>query len=82
MVCKVVASQKVGNRVVSNEVVHSRPTCSWGMVTGTGGHQRGQKEWRLETRWNAAGRQQRLQCNHFLMEITVSNDFHYQTVQN
>lgn len=72
MACKVVASQKVGNRVVSIEGVHWRPTYSWGMVTGTGGHPRGPREWRLETRWNAAGRQQRMQCYHFLMESVAS----------
>lgn len=58
MVCKVVAFQKVGSRVVNNEVVRWRPTYSWEMVTGTGGHQRGQKEWRLETRWNAESHKQ------------------------
>lgn len=56
MVYKVVAFQKVGSTVVSNEAAHWRTTYSWEMATLTGGHQRGQKEWRLETHWNAGSR--------------------------
>lgn len=53
MAYKVVAFQKVENTVGSNEEVHWKTTYSWEKVTLTGGHRRGQKEWRLETRWNA-----------------------------
>lgn len=62
MAYKVVAFQKVENTVGSNEEVHWKTTYSWEKVTLTGGHRRGQKEWRLETCWNAAGKKQE-SCN-------------------
>lgn len=39
--------------VGNSEEEHWRTTCSLEMVTLTGGHLKDQKEWRLETHWNA-----------------------------
>lgn len=62
MAYKVVAFQKVESTEENSEEEHWKTTCSLEMVTSIGGHLKAQKEWRLETRWNAAEQRQDYFC--------------------